>query len=402
MERDPCASETFQLRGFAVSLYELAILGNASRQERDRLTGTITEMTRDFGLTVGNELVILDAGGIADRNRRAAFAAAYFGGDPTTDAAAVAELIRTSAVVIPTVASGGDFETEIPQALRSANGHRRRANDVDMNELAAALLECLGLLRVQRRVFLSYRRTEARAAALQLHDRLLERTFDVFLDTHDIRPGQPFQEVLFHRLCDSDVLLMLDTPTYFARMWTRQELGRALAKGIHILRVVWPDHEPTPEASLAETIVLDPTEMGGPDGPIPQTRVDQIALALEKVRSRSIAARYMAVTGKLREDLTRIGGSIDAIGSHRAIAITLPTRKKVWAYPVVGFPTAELLNDVADKAAKADQEGTPILVYDEVGMSQPWVAHLKWLDENISSVRALKASTIGYDLVAWE
>jgi TIR domain len=384
-----------------VSLYELAVLGRASQAERDRLTETIKEMTKDFGLTIGRDLVIHDAGGVATRNRRAAFAAAYFGGDPAADAAAVDELLRTSAVIIPTVSSGGSFDTDIPEKLRSANGHRRRAIDTEMNELAAALLECLGLLNVQRRVFISYRRTEARAAAMQLYDRLAERTFDVFLDTHDIRPGKPFQEVLFHRLCDSDVLLMLDTPTYFQRMWTRQELGRALAKGIHILRVVWPKpHEPTPEASLAETIQLAAAEMGGADGPIPQARVDEIALALERTRSRSIAARYMAITGKLREDLVRIGGSVDAIGSHRAIAITLPSKTKVWAYPVVGFPSAELLYDVADKAANSDQVGTPILVYDEVGMSQPWIAHLKWLDENIKSVRAIKTSTIGYDLVA--
>jgi hypothetical protein len=36
--------------------------------------------------------------------------------------------------------------------------------------------------------------------------------------------------------------VMLDTPTYFESKWTRQELGRARAKEIHVLRVVWPDH----------------------------------------------------------------------------------------------------------------------------------------------------------------
>ena len=80
-----------------------------------------------------------------------------------------------------------------------------------MSELASAILECVGLMRRQRRVFLSYRSVESRAAALQLHDLLTARGFDVFLDTHVIRPGDPFQDVLWHRLCDSDVLIMLDT-----------------------------------------------------------------------------------------------------------------------------------------------------------------------------------------------
>src|SRR3546814_3711382 len=99
------------------------------------------------------------------------------------------------------------------------------------------MLECVGLLRRQRRVFVSYRRVESRAAALQLPDLLASRGFDVFLDTHDIRPGEPFQDVLWHRLVDSGVSVMLDTPTYFDSRWSRKEIGRASAEEIQGLRV---------------------------------------------------------------------------------------------------------------------------------------------------------------------
>jgi TIR domain len=66
------------------------------------------------------------------------------------------------------------------------------------------------------------------------------RLFDVFLDTHGIAPAEDFQTMLWHRLCDSDVLVMLDTPNYFGSRWTSAEFGRALAKGIAVLRVGWP------------------------------------------------------------------------------------------------------------------------------------------------------------------
>ncbi len=172
----------------------------------------------------------------------ASVAAAYFGGPHHLDVDAAREVARSSVPIIPTVGPSGDFGAQIPDFLRASNGLRRRADDPKLTELAVALLECVGLLRRQRQVFVSYRRIESRTAAMQLHDLLTERGFDV---THDIRPGEPFQDVLWHRLCDSDVMVMLDTPTYFESKWTRQEIGRARAKEIHVLRVVWPEHKPS-------------------------------------------------------------------------------------------------------------------------------------------------------------
>ena len=384
-----------------MSLYELAILGDATDVQRSQLATTVQEMVTDFGLRIDVDVVVHDGGSIGGRDRHAAFAAVYFGGDPNKDLAAVDELIQTSAPIIPTIAQGTDFSSQIPSQLHSANGLRCPA-DPKMTELAAALLECVGLLRRQRRAFISYRRIESRNAAMQLHDLLTSRGFDVFLDTHDVRPGEPFQDVLWHRLCDSDVLVMLDTPTYFESKWTRHEIGRARAKEIHVLRVIWPDHTPSRLTDMAETIYLDRADLSGADGPIVEATSDRIVLAVERLRSRSIASRYMSITGRLRADVDRIGAAVAAIGSHRAIAIKLLDDRQVWAYPIVGIPTAELLNDVADKARRADQRETPILIYDHVGISEAWVAHLKWLDDNIKSVRAVKTSEIGWALAAWE
>lgn len=385
-----------------MSIYELAILGAASPQERQVLIDTIEKMVADFGLRLGAEVVVHDAATLARRDKHAAFAAVYFGSVTHESLEAAREVMRTSAPIIPTVGKGGEFGAQIPDFLQAANGLRRRIDDPEMTELAAAMLECVGLLRRQRRVFVSYRRVESRAAALQLHDLLSARGFDVFLDTHDIRPGDPFQDVLWHRLCDSDVMVMLDTPTYFDSRWTRQEIGRARAKEIHVLRVVWPEHTPSKLTDLAETIYLEGAELEGPDGPIVAEKADAILLGVEKLRSRSIAARYMSITGRLRADVEKIGASVEGIGAHRAIAIRLLDERTIWAYPVVGIPTAEILNDVAEKARRADQREIPVLVYDHIGIREAWSAHLKWLDENIRAVRAIKVAEAGWSLAAWE
>lgn len=385
-----------------MSLYELAILGSATPDERETLMASLCELVEDFGLVLGTDVLVHERATVATRDKHAAFAGIYFGRGEQADFEAARELVHESAPLIPTVAPYGNFETEIPPFLQASNGLRQRVDDPKMTELALALLECVGLLRWQRRVFVSYRRIESRAAALQLHDLLSARGFDVFLDTHDIRPGDPFQDVLWHRLVDSDVMVMLDTPSYFDGRWTRQEIGRARAKDIQVLRVIWPEHTPSKLTDMAETIYLDVAELEGSDGPLAAAVADAIVLRVERLRSRSIAARYMSITGKLRADVEKIGAIVEGVGAHRAIAIRLLSERRVWAYPIVGIPTAEILNDVSEKAKRANQREVPVIVYDHVGIRDAWSTHLQWLDEQIRTVRAIKVSEAGWTLAAWE
>lgn len=385
-----------------MTVYELAILGSPTEGERQTLVRTIEEMVSDFGLTLGNDIWLYDGSTVGEREKKVAFAAAYFGGALESDSGVTKDIVSTSAPVIPVIREGGDFATDIPAFLQFSNGLRLRRDDPTMEELAACLLECIGLLRRQRRVFVSYRRIESRAAALQLHDLMTARGFDVFLDTHDIRPGDPFQDVLWHRLCDSDVLIMLDTPTYFDSKWTRQEIGRALAKDIHVLRIVWPQHQPNKLSDLAETIYLDSADLSGADGPLTEPVAEKISTSLERIRSRSVAARYLSITGKFRADVEKIGGVVECIGAHRAISVRLLDDRRLWVYPIVGIPTAETLNDIAEKAQQADLREIPAIVYDHVGIRDRWSAHLKWLDENIPCVRSIKVAEAGYTLAAWE
>lgn len=385
-----------------MTAYELAIIGSPTSAERTTLAQTIGETVDHFGLTLGRDVLIRDGTTVGSRDKHAATAAAYFGGHVHADVAATTELVNSSVPVIPTIDAVEDFSRLIPSVLHNFNGLKRRPDDTEMTELAVAMLECIGLLRRQRRVFISYRRKESRDAAVQLHDLLSARGFDVFLDTHDIRPADPFQEVLWHRLRDSDVLVMLDTATYFESKWTKHELGRARAMEIHILRVVWPEHTPNKLTALAETIHLDRGSLSSSSGPIVSSVADQIVLAVESLRSRSIAARHMSLTGRLRAEVEKIAASWGGVGAHRAIFIELADGVKIVAYPMVGVPTAELLNEVEAKTQAAGPSGSPILVYDHVGIREQWMKHLKWLDDKIRSVRAIRVSEAAYILAAWE
>lgn len=385
-----------------MGIYEFAILGNTTSEQRENLTKSIEEMASEFGLCVDDHVRIYDSETVMERNRSAAFTAIYFGGSPLVDIEAAQSIYDESVPIVPVVSRLELFSVHIPDFLQPTNGYCLNEQDPEMKELAALMMECVGLLRRQRRVFVSYRRTESRDVALQMYDVLTEKGFDVFLDTHDIRPGETFQDALWHKLCDSDVLIMLDTPTYFESRWTREEIGRARAKEIHVLRVVWPNHIPNKMTDLSETIYLNNEDLENDSGPLTNRIIDEIALKVETIRSRSIAARYMSITGRLRAEVERIGASFEGVGAHRAIAIRLIDDRKLWLYPVVGIPTAETLNDIAMKAHSNASTEAPVLVYDALGIRKAWSDHLQWLDQNIKAVRGLKVTNAGWELAGWE
>lgn len=384
-----------------MTMYELAVLGRPSTAQLTAIRTRLQEAALHFGLSFGTDLVLRDAGDINQRDPMAATAALYFGGDLTADLTIVADLEDDKIPIVPVIRQNEHIQNKIPPVLQPFNGYFIPTGDTELEGLAAVLLECVGLLHKHRRVFISYRRNASTTVALQLHDLLSARGFDVFLDTHDIRPGDPFQDMLWHRLVDCDVVIMLDTKNYFESKWTTQEFGRALAKGIRVLRLIWPGHTPSRHASFGDKLILqlkDFTTRQRLKSPI----ANEIAQRTEQVRSRSIATRHMEIAGKLASEVVRIGGSFDGISAHRSMALRLPSGKRLWAYPTVGIPTAELLNDVHAKALKAGQDGLPVLVYDHIGIRDVWLGHLHWLDEHIEAVRALKVLDAGWELVEWD
>jgi hypothetical protein len=96
-------------------IYELAILGAATPEERATLTATLTDIVSDFGLTLGDDVVVHNAATLGERHKPAAFACAYFGGNAQQDLEAAQDLIRASAPIIPTIAAGADFNAHIPR-----------------------------------------------------------------------------------------------------------------------------------------------------------------------------------------------------------------------------------------------------------------------------------------------
>jgi hypothetical protein len=371
--------------------YELALLGEPTTDQAKQVEEAVADMVALFNLRLGHEVSWSVRPRKFAPNQKRAAAAAFFGGVGVS-AGATASLINEAIPLIPIVSDIRNTSSELPSQFRMMNALAYA--DVGPKRVASALLECAGLLPHQRRVFVSYRREEAKAAALQLFDALSARHYDVFLDTRGVPPGEAFQSVLWHRLCESDVLIMLDTAGYFASRWTSAEFGRALAKGISVLRIGWPGVSRSARTATASGIELLDSEVGATDGLIAPEAIERICVQLEVVRSESVAVRRLNLVSKLGYGVRSIGGTVAGVGIGSGAYLRLPDGKLVVAYPSVGVPTAETLHEARLFSPDADVA----VIYDHIGISEKWLQHLNWLGDNITMPRWVKVTEASWDL----
>ena len=375
-------------------IYHLAVLGSPSAAQISDLEESVGNAVAMFDLRLGQEISWEIVPKIFDPDQQRSSAAVFFGGEEA-DSASLVSLLRRGIPVIPVVSDLSCVSAEIPALLQPlnclsyTNGGAKR--------VATALLECVGLLPKQRRVFVSYRRDEAKEAALQMFDALSARHFDVFPDTHSIAPAEDFQTMLWHRLCDSDVLLMLDTPGYFDSRWTTAEFGRALAKGISVLRVGWPGASPSARLATASRAELEDEELDFNTGRVSDSAIARICLQLEEVRSKSHAVRTINLMSNLRIGVEAIGGEVIGMGAGKGIHVRLPTDQLVVVYPTVGVPTSTTMHE----ASMNSPDQSVAILYDHVGLHPRWLDHIDWLEKCIQTTHLVKACEAGWQFADW-
>ena len=378
-----------------MALYELALHGNPSDQNVAEIESCLISIIEPFAMTLGKEIAWSVISATTATHQTIPMAVAYFADTSQSDVS-LKRLLDQGVAIVPVASAQSKISSELPVVLRSLNC--LTVKEDGPLRIATALLECVGLLPRQRRVFLSYKRDEARQSALQLFDYLSGKVIDVFLDTHGVLPGEEFQSVLWHKLCDSDVLVMLDTPNYFDSRWTTAEYGRALAKGISILRIEWPGVNASRRAGTAAKMELLPSDIDTGTGLLSKDALTKIGKQIEIVRGRSTAVRRLNLFKSLKRDVECIGGSVTGTGLHNAIYLALPDGTRVVAYPTVGVPTSLTLNDAMDHAAGQQVA----IVFDHLGLQPQWLSHLVWLEKNIPAARWVRASEAAWTFAGWE
>ena len=224
--------------------YQLGVIGQYST-DRIKLEELLFARTDELGID-RRQVVVLEEPALKEVDAKAPLIAIFFGYKTAADLThpCLASLLNDSITIIPCVDNTSDISSEIPPSLRHINALRLDQGHARLVRLVNLILENFRLLRSERRLFISYRRAESQSVAIQLYECLDEAGFDVFLDTRSVPYGTDFQSILWHRMADSDVVVLLDTPGFRAGRWTREELSRANATNIQILHLLWmtPQH----------------------------------------------------------------------------------------------------------------------------------------------------------------
>jgi len=323
-------------------------------------------------------------------------AGVYFGPGETEACTRVAEeLIRIGVPILPLVPQLDGYKKQVPACLYGINAQQIDAVDNRHERAAAWLLEELELLRKQRLVFISYRRGDSIAVAQQLYRALDACSFRVFLDTHSIRYGAPFQDLLNDRMADADILIFLDTPGALDSKWVEREFSFAHNLGLGVLHVIWPGHTPIRETELNNKFYLQSADLhGGDEVPLGERSlrdevVARIVADAESLRARTMAARRTRVINSFQRQASE-KGLTTIVGPHRFVEILRAGESAARAYPVVGHPDAHIMQRVHQDCPA---ELNASLVFDPSGLHPSTATHLGWLNQHVP-IKAVSLSEV--------
>ncbi len=300
------------------------------------------------------------------------------------DVAIVERLLNEGNIVLPIFYDA--FKSEIPEILSNQNG--LKYEHYQNEKIVNLILESFGNLRNTRKIFISYKRDESSSVAIQLYEVLEKNNFDVFLDTHSIKQGEPFQDELWHRMTDCDVIVLLNTPHFLESEWCEKEIAEANVKQIGVLQLVWPTNK---LASMEEVCFL--RQMHPDDfidgvfdnkdiSRLTDTTLKSIVQKVESIRARNLAARQDNLITEFLNIAKKNGKNV-SIQPERFITEEIAINKRRIFIPSVGIPQSMDYNQssVLKKEINEYSVDEVYLIYDNVRIREKWLKHLEYLNE---------------------
>lgn len=372
--------------------YQIIFLGTID-EKVNLLTQLLYSQIRELKLLEEAYKVIRDFNFDEYKGNQPAYAV-YFGDEKGNfqNLAELEYLKKDGVPILPVFKNS--FSKEIPETLENQNGLHYSQNENE--KIVSLILESFGKLRSTRKVFVSYRRDQSSSVAIQLYEGLERKNFDVFLDTHSIKQGEPFQEELWHRMADCDVVVLLNTSNFLDSKWCKEEIAEASTKRIGVVQMVWPGHMPESFADISFPVKLEPGDFENWDynssinTRLKEHVVRDLITLVESVRARNLASRQDSIITEFLNIGHKLGRNL-ILQYERVITEKKENDVKNIFVPAVGIPQSfdcEQSENIK-REIKASDHANVFLIYDDLRIRNKWLDHLKWLN------RQLDVKTIG-------
>lgn len=377
--------------------YQLITLGS-NVPERQIIIDQIREELRNLKLP--EEFIkVIPASSIDDEYKGNQPAFALYFGDTSgyfKDLDVTQKLLKDGTMILPIFYKS--FKTDIPCILENQNAIKYGTNEI--NRICNTILEAFELLRSTRKVFISYRRTESTSVAIQLYEALEGYNFDVFLDTHSIKKGEAFQDELWHRMTDCDVIILLNTPKFLESYWCKEEFAEANAKQIGIIQLVWPNHQIQKiekSSYISYPIQLSKEHFKNEEfkdseiSKLVDSFVARLLQEVESVRARNLAARQDNLITEFRNIAEKNERKV-TVQPEKILTEDLPNGEHIIYIPTIGIPQSMSCQSAEIKKELMGYDDVSIrLIYDDLRIRDKWLKHLEWLNDNFrKDIKTLK------------
>lgn len=296
--------------------------------------------------------------------------------------------------VLPVLPAGlQDAPSTLPASLQALNVcfWSKECNEAEADEeLALTVLARAGVTSLDRRVFISYRRQDTEAMAVQLFRQLTARNYSVFLDTVSIHPGVDFQQQLFEHLADKTMVVMLESPTFFDSHWTQQELSYSLRNDLSLLVVRLPEvgaGNPLVQLRAGDVFCLDgaelqaSTEIQGQS--LTPAGLDRVVRLINRIHDQQMMARLAQMGGRIAAAVKARGLDHDPSPDDGSVDLLHSPTGPITLVPAGRPPGLADLHDAATRQRRR-QAAQHVVIGRTAGLAAERQRQLDWAIEGRS------------------
>lgn len=242
---------------------------------------------------------------------------------------------KDDASVMTVIPSAGEFIDYLPPGigdehlLKRINAARWMHSPAEVTQSVLARAD---VTTQAWRIFISYRRTDTLAIALQLFDELTHEGFEVFLDRFSIRTGFDFQQRLNQELMDKSMVLLLESANTGTSKWTQHEINFAKRYRLGLMAVTMPEVAPANQDPSIHSSFRKRLQAGDiKDEKLTKPALDATTTLVKKLHSEALLRRRESMRANLVSELRANGWQCDegaagpvAVGSFKFFLATRP------------------------------------------------------------------------------